>query len=190
MKYDETLLKQIGEEFGSAVAELVNRGITRIVTVKKVEDNFAEVEDFEGDPLLRVPLRFLNIGTTVLKIVPKVDTTAAIVLLEGGANTPYFVGFSEVESTELLVGDSSVLVESDKITFNGGENKGMVLVEKLIDRLNDIENDINDLKTAFSGWTPAPQDGGAALKGAVSSWSGSRLTPSQVSDIENEKIVQ
>lgn len=188
MKYDETLLKQIGEEFGSAISELVNRGITRIVTVKKVEDEFAEVEDFEGDPLLRVPLRFLNIGTTVLKVVPKTDTTAAIVLLEGGANTPYFVGFSEVESTELLVGESSVLVESDKITFNGGENNGLVIVGKLTERLNKLQSEIDAIQNAITAHTHACPTGGGTT--TATTYAKVNVSKFQDSDYENEKIVQ
>ena len=61
----------------------------------------------------------------------------------------------------------------------------------LTERLNIIEKDINKLKKVFSSsWTPVPQDGGAALKGAAASWAGATLTETQRSDYENEKVKQ
>ena len=59
-----------------------------------------------------------------------------------------------------------------------------------VERLNKIEQDINNLKQAFTSWTPTPQDGGAALKTVVASWSGSKLTETKVEDIESETIKQ
>jgi hypothetical protein len=80
--------------------------------------------------------------------------------------------------------------EVDEIVMRGGDLKGLVVLDKLVDRLNKIEDDINSIKTAFTGWTPVPNDGGAALKAASASWAGQRLTDTQASDIENTKITQ
>lgn len=33
-----------------------------------------------------------------------------------------------------------------------------------------VDDQLNDLKTAIAGWTPVPNDGGAALKTALTSW--------------------
>ena len=79
---------------------------------------------------------------------------------------------------------------TDDIQFNDGTLAGLVTVNELVSQLNTIENDINTLKQAFTAWVPVPQDGGAALKGGTAAWSGQTLTPTQASDIENEKILQ
>lgn len=76
----------------------------------------------------------------------------------------------------------------DKVIYHNGENKGIVKVEPTTDKLNALEQSINDLKQIFTSWTPSPQDGGAALKSVVSSWAGQQLTETQISDLENEKI--
>ncbi len=55
-------------------------------------------------------------------------------------------------------------------------------------RLNKIETDINNLKTAFANWTPQPQDGGASLKGEASDWFGEKLVKTLRSDIEDAYI--
>ena len=78
--------------------------------------------------------------------------------------------------------------EIDKIEINGGKNGGLINIEDLVSHINTIEDDINNLKTAMSGWTPTPQDGGAALKGAVTSWAGQSITKTKKSDIEDDKI--
>ena len=63
-------------------------------------------------------------------------------------------------------------------------------VGELTERLNLIEKDINSLKQKLSGWTPVPNDGGSALKTALSSYTSESLKETQVRDIENERVKQ
>lgn len=93
-----------------------------------------------------------------------------------------------VEQTSENSGYVSMWGEVEEVVFLGGENKGMVKVTELVDKLNTLESDINDLKTAFSSWITVPNDGGAALKAAAASWYSSPLTPTQISDLENDKV--
>lgn len=191
-KNDEARIAKIGEAFGDRIGDLIARCIIKSVTVTDVdeESNVALVTIFDGDEPLQVPLQFLNVGNAVIKVVPAKDSTAAIVGLDGNINKPLFVSYTEVEQVYVQVGESSVQITSDAITFNGGENKGLVLVESLCDRLNTIEDDINSLKQAFSSWKPVAQDGGSALQVLAASWAGQTLQKTAVGDIENEKIVQ
>lgn len=119
---------------------------------------------------------------------------------------PFLCQFSGVDKVLVVVGENAVAVEvtntgvlvelndtkisltDGKIQFNDGAFDGLVKVEQLTQKLNTIENSINALKQVFSTWTPVPQDGGAALKGAVSSWAGQQLQPTQQSQIENTKV--
>ena len=92
-----------------------------------------------------------------------------------------------------LSGDLSQLVvlqvdHIDSIVINGGELGGLINIEQLTEKLNAIEDDINSLKAAITNWLPVAQDGGAALKTAVSTWAGQQLTRSEKSDYEDEKI--
>ncbi|MBQ5596391.1 MAG: hypothetical protein IIU75_04870 [Rikenellaceae bacterium] len=190
MRIDESQLKRIGEQFGEFLAERFNQSLSHTVTVMKVDDDYAEVEEFDGDAPIRVPLMCLNAGSAVLKVKPKQYSTAIILYTEGDVNRPVFVGFTEVEEITVVVGESSVKITDGLIEFNGGENKGMVLAESVKDKLNKIEDDINALKSAMSSWTPVPNDGGASLKAATSTWFAQRLVSTQLSDIENDKITQ
>lgn len=82
--------------------------------------------------------------------------------------------------------------EIDKIEINGGKNGGLIKIEDLVSRLNAIEDDINNLKTALSSWVPIAQDGGAALKTTLTipgtGWATKQLAKTKTSDLEDDKI--
>jgi hypothetical protein len=128
-----------------------------------------------------VPLRVLISQQASIIEVPKIGTQCIICFRDGNTGRPQLLAIHEA---------LKILVNCDSIVFNSGSLGGMVKVEDLITRLNKIEQDVNNLKSVFSGWVPAPNDGGAALKSAAASWSGQQLTPTQKNDIENPKIKQ
>ena len=74
------------------------------------------------------------------------------------------------------------------IKIRGEQFGGLVKVGEVTDKLNAIENKINDLINVFTTWAPVANDGGAALKTALSDWISSQLTETEVSDIENENV--
>lgn len=84
-----------------------------------------------------------------------------------------------------------MVAEVGEIRLMGGQLGGLVKVEELVKKLNAVEKDLNSLKQVFlQDWVPVSQDGGAALKTAAATWAGRRLTETQKSDIENEKVKQ
>jgi len=108
-----------------------------------------------------------------LLIVPKKNSMVLVAdLSEGNLRDLVLMGWTEIES----------------ISINGGINEGLVKVLALTNKLNAIENSINDLKSVFSSWTPISNDGGAALKTAIATWMSSTLDVTNKADIQNEKI--
>lgn len=119
------------------------------------------------------------------------DNTAAELTAEGITLTSGSDTSAELTTTGITLksgDDTSAELTATGIILNGGSFGGMVKVEQLTERINAIENDINQLKTVFSGWVPVPQDGGAALSAASVAWAGSLLTLTGRSDVENEKV--
>jgi hypothetical protein len=82
----------------------------------------------------------------------------------------------------------SMYSEIDEVWLKGSQYDGLVKVGDLVTKLNNLESDINDLKTAFSTWVTVPNDGGAALKAITATWYGSTLTPTTQSDLENTTV--
>jgi hypothetical protein len=83
-----------------------------------------------------------------------------------------------------------MVAEVEEIRLMGGQLGGLVKVEELVKKMNAVEKDLNSLKQVFTTWVTVPKDGGAALKAAATTWAGQRLTETQKSDIENEKVKQ
>ena len=143
----------------------------------------------ESAPLLGVNLQANQGLTSGMVLIPKVGSYVIVALMNDGVNG-CVIATEEIERMELVIGEARVEVTEDGIVLNGGGLGGLVKVEALTARLNGIEESINELKAALSGWVPAPQDGGAALKGAISSWASETLVLTERGDYENEKVKQ
>lgn len=72
----------------------------------------------------------------------------------------------------------------------GGTKGGVPISSEVVKEINKIKTDINNLKTNFNAWVPVVNDGGAALKAAVSTWRATELNPTTVADISNPNFTQ
>lgn len=141
--------------------------------VKGVEGDSCTV-DIAGLQLTDVRLKSVINGETedVLLVVPPVGSKVLLGTLTGDYRD---LAILSVERFE-------------RIILGGADFGGLVKATELTEKLNVLEKEINDLKSVLSGWTPVAQDGGAALKGAITAWSGSVLQTTRQTDIENSKI--
>ncbi|MBQ7684952.1 MAG: hypothetical protein IJT48_10730 [Bacteroidaceae bacterium] len=143
----------------------------------------------EGAPLLGVNLQANQDSTVGVVQIPRVGSSVVVAKFTG-YDAGVVVLMEDIERMEIVVGNYSLEITDEGITLNGGSLGGLVKVAELTQRLNAIEQDLNALKTVFSGWTPAPQDGGAALKTAAATWFAQTLTETQQTDIENQYVKQ
>lgn len=120
----------------------------------------------------RTDVRLMAALDDGILIIPAKDSTVTILL--STFTSPVIVSYSEVDS----------------IIFRGGDLGGLVLLLAALKSFNQLEKDINNLKNLIKAWTPAPGDGGAALKTALTVWFGQALTITQRVDLENENITQ
>ena len=81
-----------------------------------------------------------------------------------------------------------ILIDTDLVQFNGGDNGGLININDLVTQMNKAQNDLNSLKSAISGWIPVANDGGAALKIALGSFFGTQLNLTVKGDMEDTKI--
>lgn len=117
-------------------------------------------------------------------VIPVVGTNVVVTFLNK------LTGFVSVcsEVDKIMITGTDLKMNFEQITINDGENGGLINVSDLVEKLNTIEDDLNTLKTAVSGWVPVANDGGAGFKTASASWSGQQITPTQTTDIEDDKI--
>ena len=90
--------------------------------------------DIDGLVVSDVRLRaVVNGEESGILVTPKTDSYVTVADLSGGRLTQCVViGYSEVEKIEVDA--------DDKIIFNGGQNKGLIQIEKLTQKLNDLVN--------------------------------------------------
>lgn len=119
-------------------------------------------------------------------ITPAIGSVILVADLSNGELRELAVmGYSEVESVKINIGDSQLNITDNLIELNGGSNNGLVKIAELVKKLNNLENDINALKKAFSGWTPVYE---AGLKTATTSWATQSLTATLQFDLEDTTI--
>lgn len=176
------------------------------VSAVDTEARTVDVEPINEDaPVLGVNLQANQAAKLGVVLFPRVGSYVAVAMLSG-YSAGVVVLTEDVESIEVNINDGTKLtiteggislnvkdsitldIDDSAAAFNGGKLGGLINVADLTSHLNTIEKDINNLKTVFSSWVPAPQDGGAALKGAVSSWAGQQLTLSKRGDYEDDKV--
>ncbi|MBP1637449.1 MAG: hypothetical protein H6Q18_238 [Bacteroidetes bacterium] len=137
--------------------------------------DYIDVKDLSGTLYTEVRKRAaIGDGDDAKKgcVITPVNKSSVIISRIGSSDELFVEMFSEVES----------------VVFDGGENEGLVKVKELTSKINVLENDINNLKTAFSTWVTVPSDGGAALKAITTTWAGSQLQITNKADIQNKKI--
>jgi hypothetical protein len=152
MRIDEAGLMRIGSQFGEALAERFSRVSLHSVGVQSVTDEYADVYEFEGDALIRVPLLCLGSESALVKVKPKTGSTAIIAYVDGDITRPVFVSVTEVDEIDIAVGESTVEITKDVIKFNGGD-VGMVFADKLTKRLNQLKDEISQLQNKFLSHT-------------------------------------
>ena len=121
-----------------------------------------------------------------LKVVfQTTDETAGVTI--DIINEKLFISWPDSDEDE----STTIEVSELEILFNGGNLLGLVKIQELTDRLNELEGLWNKLQMDLNTWVPVVQDGGLALKTQLLSSFLLELVPdSKVEDFENEKIKQ
>jgi len=78
--------------------------------------------------------------------------------------------------------------EIEKIVFRGGDLGGMVKVIELTEKLNNLEELLNDLITKYNTHTHAGVTSGSSSTAVTTAIETGTITPTQRADIENDKI--
>ena len=147
-------------EIKESIQKMASKGGAGIVftaKVKSVERDTTCTVDLDGLTVSDVRLRaVVNGETSKILVTPKTGSHVLVADLSGDLSQLAVVGYSEVEKIE---------VDADNIVFNGGDNKGLIKIEKLTQKLNDLVRTFNNHThqvnttggpTAQSGTTAIP----------------------------------
>lgn len=78
----------------------------------------------------------------------------------------------------------------DTIVFNQGNNQGLVKIQELTDKLNNLVNEIETLRNAFNTHTHSGVTSGTSVSGVTNNMVSKPITKFNKSDYENPKIKQ
>lgn len=120
--------------------------------------------------------------------IPKTDSTVLVSRI-AGSNMMFVAMFSQVDKVLLSVGETQIEVGADEITFNGGENDGLVKIKELTEKVNALIDTFNahvhsGVIVGVSGGSGAPAVGASGNSTAPTA----TATKLNKSDYENEKI--
>jgi hypothetical protein len=174
-----------------------------ITAIQKISGTFTEdrvkmmvgtVDSIEGNTCTciisdQMPLSGVQLQAAVCDgwlLVPSIGST--VVIMYSTRNDPFIALYSDIDRAYLQVGNSSIeLLKDGSITLNDGSDGGLVKGSPLVQKLNNLENKVNDLITTFNSHTHGVVAVGSPTSVTTTPISGS-LTPTTTSDIESQKI--
>jgi hypothetical protein len=184
-------LKDIANDNGKSD----NRNLFFTAEVKKVDDETCDV-DIVGDTYTGVHLAAVSDGNKNNLIIKPKKGSVVLICDKSGGNMTWMnvIAFSEIaniagiidEDIELKI-KGDVKVECDNVEINDGNNDGLVIVQKLTDKINKIEDMCNNLLSTLQGVSVTLAPTGAFPFATI--FSGiTPLVKTKKTDIENDKI--
>lgn len=206
--------EEAGGAFGAFLAQMFYTVRTVLVTVKSVDEanGVAQVYLFEEDKTFPVPLSLFGTEEYGMVHVPTEGSAALITFIDGDINRPIFVGISEIDKwafkrnetaitfttdpdeVNVTVGNSKVRITPDLIEMNEGSLDGLVIVGKLTERLNRLQQQIEAIQSAIASHSHLVATSGSATQQVgnttTTTYAKVNVDSFDNSDYENEKIKQ
>jgi hypothetical protein len=148
------------------------------------EDRTCDVSTISdrGEQILAGVNLMAEVDDGLLKI-PAIDST---VVLGFSDTLNYFVCmWSELQKVVLIVGDSGIEVTSDLIKFNDGSFGGLIKINDLVGRLNQVEEALSDLITKYNTHVHTGVTTGGGSSAITPTQSSKIVTNTTVDQIEN-----
>ena len=177
---------EIKEKIRAMTTNVVQCMIGTVISID--EDNAVCDVEVDGNTYYDVHLKsVMDENVKGIKILPAKDS---IVLVEriGNSNELFVAMYSEVDAILWEIGDLKFHFDKDGFIFNGGDNKGMVKLPELVQKLNNMENKVNELIGICKSMTVALAPSGTYPLGTTFFASVQKLTTTQENELENKKI--
>lgn len=162
----------------------------------------------ESAPLLGVNLQANQGSDFGLVIYPEKGAYVVVGFVADGA-AGVVLATDKIESAEMVIGETAAVIDAEgirlktaqmsadinkeDIIFNGGELDGLVIIQKLTDKLNELKDTVNSLINAYNNHTHiTTATVGTGPAGTISPTTSKAQTakPFKKSDYENTKIKQ
>jgi len=120
-------------------------------------------------------------------LVPSVGSQVVVCIAD--SRTPYVSMYSQLDKVMFVVGEMGITITTDGIQINDGSLGGLIKIEDLVTKLNNLENIVNDLITKYNAHThPYVNVAAPATTSPTTSLETDTLTPTQKADLENAAV--
>jgi hypothetical protein len=178
------VLSKIAESIKSiARTDGLRQSVLFSAKVEKVEGETCTVT-IDGLTVTNVRLRaVINNNAEQLLIQPRVGSYVLAADL-GELRQLVVIAYSEIDKIHIKIGSTTMDIDNNGVMFNGGELKGLVKVDAMVEWMSKLHSDLTTLQTLLS--TSPVAGNGAPLAIAFSP-----TTPApQTDSFENKKIKQ
>lgn len=181
----EEFLDEI-RQYLKADLELIAEGEVLSVDAEKLVCEVL-VDGFEY-AITGVRLQAAQGGKATVVMLPKVKSRVVVMKLGTAWSKAMVLQYSEVDEVRYTAGNKSLLVKDAAVELNGGAIGGMVVVDKLLVKLNAVEQLLNQVLLAFNTHTHI-------VAGVPSAIPNNPITSTPVAitsatDIENKEVLQ
>ncbi|KAA2242798.1 hypothetical protein F0L74_09730 [Chitinophaga agrisoli] len=118
--------------------------------------------------------------------IPAIGSTVIVVYSK--RNVPYIALYSELSAIRYVVGDSTIDVTEGLIKLNNGDFGGLVKVEDLVTKLNNLETLVNDFIQKYNTHVHTGVQTGAGTSAVTTAVETGSLTPTIRAELENTTV--
>lgn len=111
-------------------------------------------------------------------VLPEVGSVVTCLVVARRAENLTVVKFSAI---------SKKTFDAPELVFNGGANGGLLKGDALVAELNKALDRLEAIADTLESWTPVPNDGGAALKTAITAALAGKA-PADYSQVQDDRI--
>ncbi|MCF0219091.1 MAG: hypothetical protein HUK14_04845 [Muribaculaceae bacterium] len=198
------IIRQLAQPDGETVA--------MVCTVDAVDKTARTIDCTplnEGAPLLGVNLQANQGSDFGVCLFPEVGSFVVVGFVADGA-AGVMLSTDKIESAEIVIGETSAVMDADgcridtakmsahinkeDIIFNGGDLDGLVIIQKLTDKLNELKDTVNDLISKYNAHVhiTTATVGASGTPGVLqpTTSTATAAKPFNKNDYENTKIKQ
>jgi len=184
---DRNIIQSIQQIAGTYNADIVHL-ITAEVDSVNIATRTCSVTTISGKNQTAIEnVRLMAAVDDGILFIPTIGST--VMIFYSNYNLPFVVQYSELDQVLFISGSSQVQIIDGKIMLNDGSFGGLVEVIPLVQKLNNLENLVNDLISKFNSHTHIlTLTSGTGTAAPTTTLETGTLTATQRKDLENSTV--
>lgn len=160
MAKTESEVRSLFAEFCNKVVKTGELILANVVEVDSQERTCTIIDN--DTEYYGVRLQPITEGQSGVVLTPKAGAFVLVSRIEGG--DLYVIAASEYDSLSAKIADTTLILDKDGIVANNGDNDGMVKIDKMIEWMKQVYNDLNKIQSGLFKHTVAGNGAALGLK--------------------------